>query len=81
VPFLFLSAKVLDSLLAFDMLGGVVIKINARSRLFRRYQMMPDYLIDGAEHLWINEFIENMDTWPADMDANIVVYCASGYRG
>ncbi len=37
--------------------------------------------IEGAQHLWINEFMGNMDQWPADKDANIVVYCASAYRG
>lgn len=37
--------------------------------------------IRGAQHIWINEFMANMDQWPADKDANIVVYCASSYRG
>ncbi len=37
--------------------------------------------IQGAQHIWINEFMANMDQWPADKDANIVVYCASSYRG
>jgi rhodanese-related sulfurtransferase len=55
----------------------------------------PDYLIDvrsaaevatpgyieGAQHIWVNEFIQSMDEWPMEHDANIVIYCASGYRG
>ncbi len=37
--------------------------------------------IEGAQHIWINEFIARQDEWPEDRDANIVIYCASGYRG
>jgi rhodanese-related sulfurtransferase len=37
--------------------------------------------IEGAQHIWINEFFFRQDEWPADKDANIVVYCASSYRG
>jgi rhodanese-related sulfurtransferase len=37
--------------------------------------------IRGAEHIWINDFVASMDQWPEDKDANIVVYCASSYRG
>lgn len=37
--------------------------------------------LPGAEHIWINEFMENMDMWPEDKEENIVVYCASSYRG
>lgn len=40
----------------------------------------PGY-IEGAEHIWINEFVQRMDEWPEDLDANIVVYCRTGYRG
>jgi len=71
--------------------GGV----GANALFEEMFDMTPDYLIDvrsdeewaepgyidDAEHLWINEFVENMDMWPAEKDANIVVYCASGYRG
>jgi rhodanese-related sulfurtransferase len=37
--------------------------------------------IEGAQHLWINEFAARLDELPEDKDANIVVFCASGYRG
>lgn len=37
--------------------------------------------IEGAQHIWINEFLSRRDQWPADLDANIVIYCTSGYRG
>lgn len=40
----------------------------------------PGY-IEGASHVWINEFIPMMEEWPTEKDANIVIYCASGYRG
>ncbi len=59
------------------------------------FDAMPDALIDvrsaeewadpgyieGAEHIWINEFVTRLDELPEDLDANIVVYCASSYRG
>ncbi len=35
----------------------------------------------GAQHLWINDFVNHLDTLPADKAAPIVVYCQSGYRG
>lgn len=58
------------------------------------FEMMPDMLLDvrsaeewadpgyieDATHIWINEFGENLDMLPEDLDANIVVYCGSGYR-
>lgn len=37
--------------------------------------------IEGAQHIWINEFMAMQDMWPQDKDANIVVYCASSFRG
>jgi rhodanese-related sulfurtransferase len=58
------------------------------------FDTMPDLLLDvrseeewedpgyifGAEHIWINEFGENLDQLPEDMDADIVVYCSGSYR-
>ena len=35
----------------------------------------------GAQHLWINEFVNHLADLPADKNAPIVVYCQSGYRG
>ena len=37
--------------------------------------------IAGANHLWINEFVNHLADLPADLDTPIVVYCQSGYRG
>lgn len=37
--------------------------------------------IEGAQHIWINELMPNRDLLPEDKDTNIVVYCASSYRG
>ena len=37
--------------------------------------------IEGAQHIWINELMANRDLLPEDKDTNIVVYCASSYRG
>jgi rhodanese-related sulfurtransferase len=59
------------------------------------FDKAPDYLIDvrsdtewadpgyieGATHIWIDEFMASQDMWPEALDSNIVVYCASGYRG
>lgn len=59
------------------------------------FETMPDLLLDvrsegewedpgyieDATHIWIDEFTMNLDMLPEDLDANIVVYCASGYRG
>ncbi len=40
----------------------------------------PGY-IEGATHIWIDEFMPNLDRVPEDLESNIVVYCASSYRG
>lgn len=37
--------------------------------------------ITGAQHLWIDEFVNQLATLPAEKDTPIVVYCQSGYRG
>lgn len=37
--------------------------------------------IEGAQHIWINEFFARQDEWPADKDAPIVIYCGVGVRG
>lgn len=40
----------------------------------------PGY-IEGATHLWVDEFMTRTAELPEDLDANVVVYCASSYRG
>lgn len=37
--------------------------------------------LEGAQHIWINEFMARQDEWPTDKDAPIVVYCQTSYRG
>lgn len=37
--------------------------------------------IEGSVNIWINEFMDKIGELPADKDANLVVLCASGYRG
>ena len=37
--------------------------------------------IAGAQHLWIDHFVNHLADLPADKAAPIVVYCQSGYRG
>lgn len=68
--------------------------ISANDLFEEMFDTMPDLLLDvrsegevadpgiieGSEWIWINEFSENMDMLPEDLDANIVVYCASSYR-
>lgn len=59
------------------------------------FETPPDYLIDvrseaewmdpgyieDAQWIWIDNFMMSEDEWPEELDANIVVYCASSYRG
>lgn len=37
--------------------------------------------IEGAQHIWIDQFMANVDKLPTDKSAKIVIYCAAGYRG
>lgn len=36
--------------------------------------------IAGAEFIWVNEFMSNLDMLPEDLDTPVVVYCGSSYR-
>lgn len=40
-----------------------------------------DGYIEGAQHIWITELMSRRDEWPADKNANIVLYCGGGFRG
>ncbi len=37
--------------------------------------------IDGAQHIWINDFVNRLNDLPADKSTPIVIYCQTGYRG
>lgn len=59
------------------------------------FETPPDYILDvrseeewmdpgfieDAQWLWVDNFMMSEEEWPAELDANIVVYCASSYRG
>lgn len=59
------------------------------------FETPPDYLLDvrseaewldpgfieDAQWIWIDSFMMSEEEWPAELDANIVIYCASSYRG
>lgn len=36
--------------------------------------------IAGAEFIWVDEFMSNLDALPEDLDTPVVVYCGSSYR-
>ncbi len=44
-------------------------------------EVAKDGSIEGSQNIWINEFMSRQSELPADKEANIVVYCASGFRG
>lgn len=87
-----LQAYVADYLADLPEGWGAVRPVNLFEEMFEEG---PDYLIDvrsaaewedpgyieGASHLWVDEFVANQAMWPEELDANIVIYCASGYRG
>jgi rhodanese-related sulfurtransferase len=47
-------------------------------------ELEADGVIDTGDlsfiHIPLESFIAQMDLWPADKDANIVIYCGSGHR-
>ncbi len=62
--------------LATELIENPPLLIDVRSA-----EEVANGYIEGSQHIWINEFFASQDQWPADKDANIVVYCQSGYRG
>ncbi|MBI5670632.1 MAG: hypothetical protein HZC41_21785 [Chloroflexi bacterium] len=62
---------------AVELTENAPILIDVRSQ----EEWDKDGYIEGAQHIWINEFMSRQDEWPADKDANIVVYCGGGFRG
>lgn len=62
--------------LAAELVEGGVTVIDVRSA-----EEWGKGYIEGAQHLWINEFMSRRDEWPQDKDAKIVVYCGIGQRG
>lgn len=53
----------------------VVVDVRAQAELDK------DGYIEGSLHLPLNEFMASLDQLPAEMDAPVVIYCASGHRG
>lgn len=62
---------------AVELTENAPILIDVRSQ----EEWDKDGYIEGAQHIWINELMSRQDEWPADKNANIVVYCAGGFRG
>ena len=63
--------------LAVDLAERDIILIDVRSQ----EEWDTAGYIEGAQHIWINEFINRRDEWPEDRNAEIVVYCAAAWRG
>lgn len=62
--------------LAIELVDNPPVLIDVRG-----VQEWNEGYIDGAENIWINEFMRSQDQWPTDKGTPIVIYCASGYRG
>ncbi|MBI5930484.1 MAG: rhodanese-like domain-containing protein [Chloroflexi bacterium] len=47
----------------------------------KQEELDKDGYIEGSQHIWINELMSHLSELPTDKSTNIVVYCASGFRG
>jgi rhodanese-related sulfurtransferase len=69
---------------------GLVSATNLAAELVENPPMLLDVrsadewaggYIEGAQHLWIDDFVSNLSQLPTDRNTPLVIYCASGYRG
>jgi len=58
----------------FDTMPDLILDVRSPGEL------EENGFIEDSEHIWINEFADNLDMLPEDYEVSIVVYCASSYR-
>ena len=75
MPDNFYSTK--SDILATDLAEKAPFLIDVRSQA----EWDKDGFIEGAVHIPFSDFLTSMDQIPAEKDAPIVIYCASGHRG
>lgn len=75
MPDNFYSTK--SDVLATDLAEKAPVLIDVRSQV----EWDKDGYIEGAVHIPFSDFLTSLDQIPAEKDAPIVIYCASGHRG
>lgn len=75
MPDNFYSTKA--DVLATDLVEKAPVLIDVRTQA----EWDKDGYIEGAVHLPFSDFLSSLDQIPAEKDAPIVIYCASGHRG